>query len=1292
MRNKIIAIFQILVFIFSIFSIISFNSTNAEAAQACCEKIQGKEEYCQNVDDSLCDKTFKYAATSCDQTSFCKTGCCFNPGEDGLCYSNYPKTKCDVNKGVFDGTDSSCSSSAQCQEGCCVIGTEAFFVTEARCKSETKKFPDLQMDFRNNVKTEVECINVARSSEKGACVKNSNDCKYTTRSACSAEQTATTGFFSDKYCSQLAFVNCAPPDKTNKRGHTGCLGDSEDVYWFDSCGNPEDVAEDCDYIDGSLCGDSDNDKVYSCEDLNCKDNDKYLSLNLDDYAGSDKADVLENGVNNGESWCLFDDKEQGVEYGARDRPGSRFYRSICINGKEIVDECADFRKEWCVDGAVEVTARIEGKDEQREFHEARCRENRWQSCIDSCNTLKSVESADEGKLQEAFRNDFECCLNSDIRDCRWIGPGGAKQVKPFGAGKFGSYCVPQVKPGFKTWEQEGSNTCGKANLECEAAFRCPGVSRLLGMLGGNPCANQLFSSGESWEVVYGSECLKEEWIQSANDLCRSMGDCGADVNLNNKITFSGFSNTPIISKDFRPFEGPGFLEDSGLSKDRGGQWWDFSEEKDKGKMERFFNDKASLIPFSIAVSLGLSYAIIGKWSTSGASWLGLAPKGTFTQNFFAPFSKGTGLGLGSYLSKIPGISKLFGGKGAEKFVLKEGTSTLFENTNWKFIDGKWMSGGIEAGDADLVNKLTQQATNEGTALQSATGSPYATALKFVSAAMWIWTAYQVIDLIMEKEEKVTITTTCKDWVAPTPTGSACELCNPEEYQKNVTLNNIEKTVATDLRGLLECSEYKCKSFGQACELINKGTDHEKCITKDIHDVKSPKLLYWKDGTDSRLQVEDKGVIGYEIKNDIPAYERFFIGIKTDEPAQCKMSFNHSIKYDQMNPYYFGDSLYGYFHTQLLTYPKGVNATKSALTLGAADNKYKIYVRCEDALGNDNEKDFVIDFKIGKGADLTAPVVEYSSIGKIPGETYIAAGTNETSLSLFVNEPAECRWDTSDVDYDTMSSDHECRTTACSTCGGLFECKFDKDARQGNSGPKLKGLADKELIYIYLKCKDQFDNCINGKDIYSGMDCTRNKNKDSYDLTLRRSQYLNITSVEPNATIFIGGVKGNITLKAETNGGALKNGNAYCGYTTDDKQKSNVWAMNAFFNTNSSKHTQVLTPATGTFTYYVGCADLAGNTDYKSTTFTVQLDTKGPEITRAYDDQSTMPSLFKIEVDEPAVCKYNNEKKFNFDDPGANLMQEDGLVHSAASGFNTYYVLCRDQYGNIGDISTITFFL
>jgi len=206
-----------------------------------------------------------------------------------------------------------------------------------------------------------------------------------------------------------------------------------------------------------------------------------LRLNLDDYTGSDRDDVIENGVNNGESWCLFDDKEQGVEYGARDRPGSRFYRSICINGKEIVDECADYRKEWCVDGPVEVITRNENKEEQRIFHEARCRENRWDSCIDSCNTLKSVDSADSGKLQEAFKNDVECCFNTDVRDCRWIGPGGAKQVKPFGAGKFGPYCVPQVKPGFKTWEQEGSNTCGKANLECEAAFRCPGVSRLLGM-------------------------------------------------------------------------------------------------------------------------------------------------------------------------------------------------------------------------------------------------------------------------------------------------------------------------------------------------------------------------------------------------------------------------------------------------------------------------------------------------------------------------------------------------------------------------------------------------------------------------------------------------------------------------------------------------------------------------------------------------------------------------------------------------------------------------------------------
>ncbi|GAG36564.1 unnamed protein product, partial [marine sediment metagenome] len=50
-------------------------------------------------------------------------------------------------------------------------------------------------------------------------------------------------------------------------------------------------------------------------------------------------------------------------------------------------------------------------------------------------------------------------------------------------------------------------------------------------------------------------------------------------------------------------------------------------------------------------------------------------------------------------------------------------------------------------------------------------------------------------------------------------GRDCELCNENE--------------------MIGCSEYRCKSLGQACELLNAGTEQEACAWVNPRDVTSP---------------------------------------------------------------------------------------------------------------------------------------------------------------------------------------------------------------------------------------------------------------------------------------------------------------------------------------------------------------------------------------------------------------------------------------------------------------------
>ena len=84
-----------------------------------------------------------------------------------------------------------------------------------------------------------------------------------------------------------------------------------------------------------------------------KNNNRDASVDRQEMASSAK-DVFKSPTSPasggpkkaGESWCNYDGP---VGFG-RDLVGSRHLRKICIDGQEVIDECADFREELCVQG------------------------------------------------------------------------------------------------------------------------------------------------------------------------------------------------------------------------------------------------------------------------------------------------------------------------------------------------------------------------------------------------------------------------------------------------------------------------------------------------------------------------------------------------------------------------------------------------------------------------------------------------------------------------------------------------------------------------------------------------------------------------------------------------------------------------------------------------------------------------------------------------------------------------------------------------------------------------------
>ncbi len=475
--------------LFSLLILFSFPVFSAEPT-VCCEKVN-VDLYCQDIPSSQCPATSTQSPTSCDTTSYCKPGVCFNSIK-GTCLDNTPKLVCNQDGGIWSE-----DSPPQCELGCCILGDQAAFVTQTRCKSLSANF-GLTTNYDSSIKDEIQCILTVQNQDKGACVYDSigiRTCKFTTRSECSSSEGKAQikgEFFKDRLCSDESLkTNCGRTENTI------CVPGKDEVYFVDTCGNPAniydsskvgnnnlnywsevaDISEvckakpndpncgNCNYLEGSFCRDwskqlNPKRPTYGtniCADLNCKETS----------AGFKR---------HGESWCIYKDK--GEKDKSNNAVGSRFYKHICVNGEEILEQCAEFRQEECIEDSIETTL---GK-----FSQAACRVNRWQDC-----TAQS-EKAD--------------CENLDRRDCSW------KDGITLGANaSIGGVCLPKNSPGLKFWEsEEAKSICAQANDNCVVTYEK--------------------KIGGDWKCSDNCHCLKENWKKDRSLVCTALGDCGPKIN------------------------------------------------------------------------------------------------------------------------------------------------------------------------------------------------------------------------------------------------------------------------------------------------------------------------------------------------------------------------------------------------------------------------------------------------------------------------------------------------------------------------------------------------------------------------------------------------------------------------------------------------------------------------------------------------------------------------------------------------------------------------------------------
>jgi len=615
--------------------------------------------------------------------------------------------------------------------------------------------------------------------------------------------------------------------------------------------------------------------------------------------------------------------------------------------------------------------------------------------------------------------------------------------------------------------------------------------------------------------------------------------------------------------------------------------------------------------------------------------------------------------------------------------ISEGVRAPFKFTSdWGFFAGHLAEGAIAAGAAagatQLIGRLVGADENLVNALTASIGSAIMTTKliwglsAFSNAKVaggfgafgqlfqkgahlgWGWggiaggalVGWLVFEATYKQTNQQVVTFECKSWEAPKG-GGDCEKCNSELYP---------------------CTEYRCKSLGQSCELINKGTGQEKCAWVNRNDVSPPEIESWEDALseeyeyspDKAVSPPDRGVqiINPQVSDKcLKAFTPLVFGIKTDEPAQCKIDWNRTRKYEDMQFYFGGSNIYNYEHMQMLNLPSPEHLNSEVPEL-QSDGTYSLYVKCKDANGNENDVWFVFNFCVEKGPDVTPPQITGMSIWN---DMPVQYGLNETSIEAYINEPSDCRWSRLDMSYDSMENSMICSQHVWEMNNQmLYRCTST-----------LTGLKDRQDNIFYFRCKDQ--PWLEGTERQSD----RNVNVESYKFTLKGTQPLTITKVEPkNKTVTGAGTLAIVNFEITTDNG-YNFGDSWCSYSSTGAEDSYI----EFFETGTNVHKQRLDLPAGSYTYYFRCIDLGGNSETTTTSFEVEIDRDAPRVVRVYNDAGKL----KVITSEKSSCAYqtNRERACNFQiGEGTNMPYANSTEHFADwKARQTYYIKCEDSNGN-----------
>ena len=521
--------------------------------------------------------------------------------------------------------------------------------------------------------------------------------------------------------------------------------------------------------------------------------------------------------------------------------------------------------------------------------------------------------------------------------------------------------------------------------------------------------------------------------------------------------------------------------------------------------------------------------------------------------------------------------------------------------------------------------------------------PYLT----TGTASFVWgigIAAAVIILTYKKEKTEIVTFECQPWQPPIG-GQNCAKCNEDP--------------------LVPCSEYRCKSLGQACQIVNPGTEDELCVWVHKEDVKAPVITPWEDALKPEKLKYVRDGLGWRITQDgapggcLEPFTRLEFGVKTDEPSQCRLDLGLKDKYDGMT-FLFGETeLYSQEHAQTRFRIPNPFAPEEDGEVPPIHNDgvFTMYVRCRDANGNGGDSaPLPLKFCVQKGPDTKPPVIEGFLI---EDNSPVRFEVDSLKQEVYTNEPAECKWSKTDKEFDLMENKMSCSTNSLQFNGNLqYVC----------SGT-LTGIKDREDNTFWFRCKDK-PLAANQND--------RNVMQVGVKNTLRGTEPLVIQKIGPSGEIR--GATSIVTLNLTvTTGFGADEGKSTCYYKFEESGQFNVQML----GTGTTMHEQPVSLSGGDYTAYFKCIDGGGNAAQNQTSFKVIVDTLPPLISRVYKNGANL----QIITSEEAKCVYSLNScsyefgsglPLNYDSVGGSVRKDRHAI--AWDKEKTYYVKCEDLQG------------